>query len=552
MIQNKKSEVKFNKMYDAVKKKINISSVCLLMIFFPFSYMIQSSLKLPKYTWWLLGILLVVAFFANSASGIYGLRRRFGVPLSGVSILIVFIYIWYEKTFGEFDLGSILFHIELEFDMPFIESIYINAIKNALKFIPIAIILLISLSYMVVRDKRILWADRLFALPLLLLTPVFPALYEHFIYGDLNNSLIEYYVHPSFREIVLKEDNKNIILLYLESTERTFAELKEGEDIFKGMMNVAAQGLHVKGIHQAANTGWTIAGLVSSQCGVPLQPLGQIKINGLEAGKEFLPGAVCISDLAHGNGYHTEFLKGGDLAFAGTDRFLSRHGYQVTGALEQYKDIVGDYLNEWGLYDDTLFQIAEKRVEQLQKGQKPFLMTILTVGGHFPEGHPSKTCIDKFGPSDLDGILFSAKCTGFHVEKFLKNLQREGLLDNTVVVVMSDHFVMQNSVLSRLKQHERMNYFTIVADDLPPSIVTKQSTMLDVFPTVLQLMGFDVPDDKAGLGVSLISNKQTLAEALGDDVLNNYIKYDKALTRQLWRPINMDNAKLNSALNYYQ
>lgn len=501
---------------------------------FSFFYMIQEIVKLPKNIWIIFSFILSLILI----SGVKFHKRKdfkfYSFPISGVSIVILFIFIWYEKIFGELDIGSIMFHLELGFEMPFIPDVISKAILSAIKLSLICFLLLFALSYLIARDRRFLWGDRVMALPILLLTPLFPYFYGLYAYGDVNDVLIDYYVQPPDGPGLLKKNRKNIILLYAESTERTFADLVEGPEIFRGMMNVAGQGLHVKGIEQVANTGWTIAGIVSTQCGVPLQPLGKIKTNGLDVDKLFLPGAVCVSDLAKENGYHTEFLKGGDLAFAGTDRFLSQHKYQVSGALKQYKDTVGNYLNDWGLYDDTLFQIAEERIYQLHYAKKPFLMTLLTVGGHFPDGYPSQSCIDNFGPPKIEGILFAAQCTGYLIEGFIDRLKQTGILKDTIIIVMSDHFVMQNSVLDRLQQHDRMNYFTILSDEFEPSIINKKTSMLDVYPTILELMGFDIPSGKAGLGVSIFSKNPSLLDSLGEDALNRYIKYDRALTRGLW------------------
>ena len=63
---------------------------------------------------------------------------------------------------------------------------------------------------------------------------------------------------------------RNIVWIYGESLERTYLD----ETAFPGLMpnlnRLAAQSLDVRGLTQAEGGGWTIAGLVSSMCGVPL------------------------------------------------------------------------------------------------------------------------------------------------------------------------------------------------------------------------------------------------------------------------------------------
>lgn len=76
-------------------------------------------------------------------------------------------------------------------------------------------------------------------------------------------------------------------------------------------------------LHQADGAHWTIAGIVASQCGVPLKvsllPPPEDRRFGLRA---FLPGARCLSDILRERGYENVFMNGPDLAFADLGTFL--------------------------------------------------------------------------------------------------------------------------------------------------------------------------------------------------------------------------------------
>lgn len=161
-------------------------------------------------------------------------------------------------------------------------------------------------------------------------------------------------------------------------------------------------------------------------------------------------------------------------------------------------------------------------------------MSVATIGGHFPEGVPTKECIERFGPIQKESILFSMKCMGFHIRQFIDESQRKGLLENTVVAIMSDHLIMKNEVTEKLNQHDRLNFFTAFGDGIVPAEINKISTMFDVFPTLLELVGFEIQERRAGLGVSLLSEHPSLLEKLGDEMLNNMINYDRDLGAYLW------------------
>lgn len=328
-------------------------------------------------------------------------------------------------------------------------------------------------------------------------------------------------------------DKKNMIIIYAESTERTFAEIVHGDEVFAELNALAAYGLEVKGVAQAANTGWTMAGFVSSQCGVPLQPHGLLKHNMFQSQKTFFSGISCFSDLLKKNDYHVEYMKGGDLRFAGMASFLESHQFDLSSGVHNI-ETASDYLNDWGHYDDTLLAYAHERVRVLQEAGKPYVMSVATVAAHFPDGHPTQSCKRAFPNNQLPQILFSVKCTGFEISKFIKGLRQEGLLKNTVVVIVSDHLMMKNDYEEQLNQKERLNYFVALGDHIRPQLLERKAAMFDVFPTLLDLLGFSLPDGRAGLGVSLLSENKTLFEQYGADKINGLISADRLLAQKIW------------------
>jgi phosphoglycerol transferase len=88
---------------------------------------------------------------------------------------------------------------------------------------------------------------------------------------------------------------KNLVFIYAESLERTYFD----ETLFPGLMPrlraLESESLSFTGVVQAPGTGWTIAGMVASQCGIPLfTPSHGNSMSGLDS---FLPAATCLGDL---------------------------------------------------------------------------------------------------------------------------------------------------------------------------------------------------------------------------------------------------------------
>jgi phosphoglycerol transferase len=55
------------------------------------------------------------------------------------------------------------------------------------------------------------------------------------------------------------------------------------------------------------------------------------------------------------------------------------------------------------------------------------------------------------------------------------------------------------------------------------NLTNREFTHMDIFPTVLAAMGYEIEGDRLGLGTNLFSDKLTLAEEMGFDLLNTEV-----------------------------
>lgn len=121
---------------------------------------------------------------------------------------------------------------------------------------------------------------------------------------------------------------KNIVWIYAESLERTYFDPEVFPDLLPNLTRLAGEGLDFRGIDSAPGGGWTIAGMVSSLCGVPLTAARGDE-NSMGRMDSFLPGALCLSDYLKQQGYAVRFTGGADSAFAAKDKFLASHGFDL-------------------------------------------------------------------------------------------------------------------------------------------------------------------------------------------------------------------------------
>jgi phosphoglycerol transferase MdoB-like AlkP superfamily enzyme len=236
---------------------------------------------------------------------------------------------------------------------------------------------------------------------------------------------------------------KNLLMIYMESLESLYLDDSVFPGLTPNLIRLRNRALNFTALHQLPGTGWTVAGMLSSQCGTPLiYETGPGTNDILQGG--FLNRAVCLGDVLKAAGYRQVFMGGATTDFAGKGEFLKAHGYDEINGREQLVRKLDDpgYTNDWGLYDDSLFLLAERRFAELASDRRPFNLTLLTVDTHHPGGNASKSCADYEAMNN--SMLDAVHCTDQLVGQFLDRLAHYPAWNDTLVVLLSDHLAMRN------------------------------------------------------------------------------------------------------------
>ncbi|MGV3344476.1 phosphatidylglycerol--membrane-oligosaccharide glycerophosphotransferase [Enterobacteriaceae bacterium LUAb1] len=303
----------------------------------------------------------------------------------------------------------------------------------------------------------------------------------------------------------LQDTPPNLVWIYVESLERTYLNNDAFPDLAPALNAVRASSMDFSHTLQLPGTEYTIAGLVASQCGIPL--FAPFDGNASSSMTNFYPRTVCLGDILKANGYENYFLQGANLSFAGKDLFLKSHGFDHLYGFQELKSRVDDpaYRNDWGWYDDTVLNEVFEQYEALSKSKQRFSLATLTVDTHHPDGFISRSCQRKHYQYDgKDNRSFSAvACSQEHVANLINRIKATPWFKNTIIVVSSDHLAMNNTAYKYLNQHERNDLFFVIRGDKPEVSLneTRRSTM-DNGATVLDMMG---GDNAIGLGRSSLS-----------------------------------------------
>jgi len=341
----------------------------------------------------------------------------------------------------------------------------------------------------------------------------------------------DYYVDPDAVEITDEDGNaQNLIYIYLESMETTYLPkdlggVQEKNNYIPNLTELALENISFSddgagtlgGFHSILGTGWTMGALMGTTSGIPfsLSVFGDQSYNALGKYGSFVNGLTNLGDILEERGYRQEFLCGSDASFAGRNTYFKVHGdYELfdyhTAIKEHYID--WGYYVWWGYEDKILFDIARDELTELAAGDEPFNFTMLTVDTHHVGGYLCDECGDEYGTT-LENVI---ACTDRLVGEFIEWCKTQPFYENTTIVITGDHPRMDTQLVSKSSFYNRTIYNCFINSVVQPEkLYDREFTSLDMFPTILSAMGYEIEGERLGLGTNVFSNQPTLSEQYG-------------------------------------
>lgn len=322
----------------------------------------------------------------------------------------------------------------------------------------------------------------------------------------------------------------NLVWIYVESLE-DFRVTREKHPVLYDFKTEADN------FHNLPGTGWTIGGIVSSQCGIPLMPFGLFSGNGFGDTSKFLKNATCLGDLLKKNKYQMVFIGGADTKFAGKESFLKNHGFEkIIGKTEiEANSGVKNPKNWWGYADKDILNLTFDEIQRLKNSNQPFYLSALTLDTHGPVGYLSDHCRAKKYTESIDDVF---NCEIDQIEEFVERIKKLGIMKNTVVVISGDHPFMApkkiglTSILEKNKIQARKVFIAIVRPD-GKKLEVSAINHFDMFPTVLSAMGFGVEGNHAGLGRDLY-NANSISTETEESNLSAMLRQNSKNYHNLW------------------
>ena len=350
------------------------------------------------------------------------------------------------------------------------------------------------------------------------------------------------YVDPKEVNISFPDKKRNLIYIYLESMEVSYADTANGGhfdfNIIPEMTELAKEGENFSGNTNLLNVGysfpgtdWTVGGVIAQTSGLPLQ----VNAKGTSFENGYFESVMTLGDILADNGYRQYFMCGSDAGFAGKADYLKAHGnYDI----EDYSYAVqrgwfdDSQRDDWGYNDKHLYEYAKERLLEISKEDGPFNFTMLTVDTHFA----GKTCdFCRYEFDELTENIYA--CANRQVTDFINWLRQQDFYDNTTVVLCGDHTTMDSNISSIIGDEYNRRTYTLYlntpATASEPDRYREYST-LDQFPTTLAALGAEIEGKRLGLGTNLFSSEDTRTERVGAETerteRNRYSEFLTKLT----------------------
>ncbi|MGI4718160.1 MAG: LTA synthase family protein [Janthinobacterium lividum] len=182
-------------------------------------------------------------------------------------------------------------------------------------------------------------------------------------------------------------------------------------------------------------------------------------------------------------GYHTEFVYGGEAHFDNMRGFFTGNGFQKVVDLQQMRP---NFVGSWGASDEDLFDKSLERLRTLHAAGQPFFSLIFTSSNHEPFEFPDgKIALHEPRKQTVNNAV---KYADYALGKFIRAAKREDYWKDTVFLIVADHDnrVYGNALVPIKKFHIPG---LILGADIQPKRIGTIASQIDLGPTLLSLLG---------------------------------------------------------------
>ena len=338
-----------------------------------------------------------------------------------------------------------------------------------------------------------------------------------------------YYVEPDSKTVVFPEEKRNLIYIFLESIENTFASREAGgcqernyiselTELTKDENSVSFSNTQLLGGASVfvPSITYTQGSTVAQTSGIAMN----VQLSQLYSSPEY-PSMIRLEDILHDNGYEQLYIEGSKGEFSLYDKYVGRYENSYvfdrkTAAERGYTDENADYMWKWGIEDKKLIEITKELITDISRKDKPFFVTMYTMDTHtFESGHRCSACDE----SIANDYLAAVDCSSRQIYEFVQWIKAQPFYKNTTVILVGDHLGNKKTMKIGIDEDFVRTTYNCIINPAKKPVNTKDRlfSSLDMFPTTLSAIGAEIKGDRLGLGTDLFSQTKTLCEELGEE-----------------------------------
>jgi len=190
-------------------------------------------------------------------------------------------------------------------------------------------------------------------------------------------------------------------------------------------------------------------------------------------------------------GYETMCFVTGNPQYDNMNSFWRDNG--ITHLYSQYDYPVSARVNNFGVSDGYMFEYGLNKLNEYSQSGRPFFASFLTVSNHAPFVVPE--AYQDRGTDASEQIIAYADDA---IRQFVDRAMETDWGKNTVFVLVADHGAPFTSPYEMVLSYNQIPVF-VYAQDLPPQRVDQVTSQIDIWETVLSLIGVEYENNCLGI-----------------------------------------------------
>ncbi|WP_229205313.1 MULTISPECIES: LTA synthase family protein [unclassified Duganella] len=318
---------------------------------------------------------------------------------------------------------------------------------------------------------------------------------------------------------IQRERPLNLVIVLEESLGATFVESLGGLPVTPELEKLKKDGWWFEQLYATGTR--SVRGIEAVVAGYPPTPARSVVKLSLSQ-QNFYTLAAGLGK----QGYHTEFVYGGEAHFDNMRSFFTGNGFQK---VVDRRDMNPVFEGSWGASDEDLFDKSLERLKTLHASGKPFFSLIFSSSNHEPFQFPDGRI--KLHDAEKQTVNNAVKYADYALGRFIAEAKKQAYWKDTVFLIVADHDnrVYGDSLVPIKKFHIPG---LILGADVQPKRITTIASQVDLAPTLLSLLG--VSSEHPMIGRDLARDSDTPGRALIQ--FDNYFAWLEGSSATILRP----------------